>query len=243
MLMEVVLMASQIQIRRDSSANWNSINPILAQGEFGLDLDTNKLKCGDGITAWNSLEYFLGAKKVQLADTGNLFTATDVEGALVEVKDEVTSHMADNVTDANGAHGLEVESGVWTPVLEGSSVAGINTYTSQVGRYTKINARVFFDARVSLSAKDTAMAGGLRIAGLPYPTANIGNYRVSFTIGILNSVAYGAYKQILAVSNENLSAVLLNKTQGTAGLPQTALLPADIGDGFFIAISGTYLTN
>ena len=55
--MEVVLVASQIQIRRDSSANWNSINPILAQGEFGLDLDTNKLKCGDGVTAWSNLNY------------------------------------------------------------------------------------------------------------------------------------------------------------------------------------------
>ena len=52
-----MLMASQIQIRRDSSANWASINPILAEGEYGLDLDTNKLKHGDGATAWNSLDY------------------------------------------------------------------------------------------------------------------------------------------------------------------------------------------
>lgn len=89
-------MASQIQIRRDSSANWNSINPILAQGEFGLEIDTGKIKCGDGITVWNSLEYFLGANKVQLEDTGNLFTATDVEGALAEVKDDVARHMAEN---------------------------------------------------------------------------------------------------------------------------------------------------
>lgn len=50
-------MASQIQIRRDTATNWTSANPILAQGEFGLDLDTKKLKCGDGVTAWSNLNY------------------------------------------------------------------------------------------------------------------------------------------------------------------------------------------
>ena len=40
--MEVVLMASQIQIRRDTATNWTSANPILAQGEFGLEIDTDR---------------------------------------------------------------------------------------------------------------------------------------------------------------------------------------------------------
>ena len=47
-----------IQLRRDTSANWTSSNPTLAQGEMGLETDTNKFKFGDGITAWNSLSYF-----------------------------------------------------------------------------------------------------------------------------------------------------------------------------------------
>lgn len=50
-------MAAQIQIRRDTSADWTSVNPILAQGEQGLELDTGKFKFGDGATAWNSLPY------------------------------------------------------------------------------------------------------------------------------------------------------------------------------------------
>lgn len=49
--------AEQIQIRRDSAADWTSTNPVLAQGEEGYELDTDKLKIGDGITAWNSLPY------------------------------------------------------------------------------------------------------------------------------------------------------------------------------------------
>jgi hypothetical protein len=46
-------------MRRDTAANWASANPVLLRGEFGFEYDTNKLKIGDGFTAWNSLEYIL----------------------------------------------------------------------------------------------------------------------------------------------------------------------------------------
>lgn len=50
-------MATTIQIRRDSSTNWQAVNPILANGEFGKETDTGKIKNGDGVTAWNDLGY------------------------------------------------------------------------------------------------------------------------------------------------------------------------------------------
>jgi hypothetical protein len=51
-------MAQQIQIRRDTSTNWTSTNPILAQGELGLELNTGKFKVGNGVDNWNSLPYY-----------------------------------------------------------------------------------------------------------------------------------------------------------------------------------------
>jgi hypothetical protein len=48
-----------IRMRRDSTANWESLNPILEDGEFGLEKDTNQLKIGDGLTPWNYLEYLI----------------------------------------------------------------------------------------------------------------------------------------------------------------------------------------
>ena len=51
-------MASIIQLRRDTVANWSSANPTLAQGELGIETDTLKIKVGDGITAWSSLDYY-----------------------------------------------------------------------------------------------------------------------------------------------------------------------------------------
>jgi hypothetical protein len=48
---------TQIQVRRGTASQWTSTNPTLAAGEFGFETDTNKLKCGNGATAWNSLAY------------------------------------------------------------------------------------------------------------------------------------------------------------------------------------------
>lgn len=50
-------MATIIQLRRDTAANWTANNPILADGEEGFETDTKKRKVGDGSTAWNSLDY------------------------------------------------------------------------------------------------------------------------------------------------------------------------------------------
>lgn len=50
-----------IELRRDTAANWTSVNPVLAAGEPGWESDTNQLKFGDGSTRWNSLPYFSGA--------------------------------------------------------------------------------------------------------------------------------------------------------------------------------------
>lgn len=46
-----------IQTRRDTAANWTSVNPTLASGEIGFETDTAKFKIGNGSTAWSSLAY------------------------------------------------------------------------------------------------------------------------------------------------------------------------------------------
>lgn len=47
----------RFQLRRDSAAAWASANPVLADGEPGIERDTRRQKIGDGVTAWNSLPY------------------------------------------------------------------------------------------------------------------------------------------------------------------------------------------
>lgn len=46
-----------LQIRHDTSSNWTIRNPVLAQGEYGLETDTYLLKIGDGVLDWEHLPY------------------------------------------------------------------------------------------------------------------------------------------------------------------------------------------
>lgn len=48
---------TRIQIRRDTSNNWATYNPILADGEFALETDTRKIKIGNGEQPYNDLSY------------------------------------------------------------------------------------------------------------------------------------------------------------------------------------------
>ena len=54
--MTINLTALQKQ-RYDTAANWTGANPTLLAGEIGIESDTNKIKIGDGSTAWTSLAY------------------------------------------------------------------------------------------------------------------------------------------------------------------------------------------
>jgi len=49
---------ARIRLRRDTAANWTAANPVLLNGEVGLETDTRKLKAGDGTTAWSTLSYY-----------------------------------------------------------------------------------------------------------------------------------------------------------------------------------------
>ena len=46
-----------LQIRSDQAADWLSRNPVLAEGEYGLENDTFLLKIGDGVRDWEHLPY------------------------------------------------------------------------------------------------------------------------------------------------------------------------------------------
>jgi hypothetical protein len=57
-------MATRMQQRRGTAAQWTAANPVLAAGEIGFETDTNKFKVGNGSTAWASLTYFVDASIV-----------------------------------------------------------------------------------------------------------------------------------------------------------------------------------
>jgi hypothetical protein len=78
----------RLQLRSDTAAAWTAANPTLLASELGLESDTNKIKIGNGSTAWNSLAYFpfvvsggtvLG--NLEIGSTGTLtFEGSTVDG-------------------------------------------------------------------------------------------------------------------------------------------------------------------
>lgn len=58
--MSKTLTISTLQLRNDTALNWATKNPVLAKAEVGIEIDTNKLKIGNGVSTWGELEYFGG---------------------------------------------------------------------------------------------------------------------------------------------------------------------------------------
>lgn len=68
---------SRLKLRRDSSANAASQNPTLADGEAMFARDTNVLKVGDGVTAWNVMRAFLSVPVTTIATAQAWLNAAD----------------------------------------------------------------------------------------------------------------------------------------------------------------------
>jgi hypothetical protein len=101
-------MASLIKLRRDTAANWTSVNPTLASGEPGLETDTLKIKYGNGSTAWNSLSYSGGVSTYSLpiASTSTL-GGVKVDGSSITINAGVIS-----ATGGGGGGSGSVNAGV-----------------------------------------------------------------------------------------------------------------------------------
>ena len=83
---------TQIKLRRDTSANFTSANPILGNGEPAYETDTKKLKIGDGTTAYTQLEYFSAGGSTSINATLPLkivdgVISLDVDGQTIQIVD------------------------------------------------------------------------------------------------------------------------------------------------------------
>jgi hypothetical protein len=51
-------MTADMQQKHGTASEWSSANPVLLEGEIGIETDTNKFKIGDGSSTWANLTYF-----------------------------------------------------------------------------------------------------------------------------------------------------------------------------------------
>jgi hypothetical protein len=112
-------MATRIQIRRDTAANWNTEDPVLAEGEFGFETDTNKLKCGDGLTSWLSLNYLTDI-------TSGNFVLPDNSQVVCGDGDDLKIYH-------DGTHSYVLDNGTGNLYVRGSSQVAIGNTTGANG--------------------------------------------------------------------------------------------------------------
>ncbi len=72
-----------IQIRRDTIANWAATNPTMLAGEQGYETDGNRMKVGDGVTAWNDLIYVGSTVAYELPAATSTLGGVKPDGATI----------------------------------------------------------------------------------------------------------------------------------------------------------------
>ncbi len=105
-------MATRMQQRRGTAAQWTAANPILAAGEIGFETDTNKFKMGNGSSAWSALQYFANAAELAAIIDG----APDLLNTLNELAEAigedptffttVASNLSAHSSDTTSVHGI-----------------------------------------------------------------------------------------------------------------------------------------
>lgn len=95
-----------IKFRRDTSANWTSVNPIPAQGEPCYETDTHKFKIGDGVTKYTNLPYQGGGDSGggatindNTTTTTSVWSSSKTNTEITTAVDTINSTKNDNIFD------------------------------------------------------------------------------------------------------------------------------------------------
>jgi hypothetical protein len=149
---ENIQMATRMQQRRGTAAQWTAANPILAAGEIGFETDTSKFKMGNGSSTWSALTYFANAAELaaivdgapdllntlnELAaaigdDPGfltNYATITATTAAIAESRSDAATDATAKANAAMAAAALDATGKAATAKAEAIAEAGTNAAT------------------------------------------------------------------------------------------------------------------
>ena len=156
--------------------NANTLNIYRTDNTRALQLYTTNDECV--INSWEAsseplhirsmgsggrIQFFTsGSEKMRITPDGYQRMATGTKG--IQFNGDTAAANALN----------DYEEGTWTPVIEGETTnPTITSYSTQVGRYTKIGRLVTVHCALQPAGTSVAGTGALRFGGLPFTSANI----------------------------------------------------------------------
>jgi hypothetical protein len=194
--------------------------------------------------------------RLQISDTG-VFSFLNVGGVAGTAMTLNSTGLGVGVTPSAGRGAIQLSAGVgfpatqvassdantlddykesaFTPTIEGGTTAGTGTYTTQVGRFTKVGNLV--TVQIILSWTAHTGTGNISVANLPYTSSSVTALVGSATIGYVDGLALTAGHTPLAYIQNNSSKIQLLQTPSGGGA--IALVPMDTAAT--IVITATYM--
>jgi hypothetical protein len=218
--------AATLRVNGGSGANTNAVLDLTGRGS-GNQFNNTEIRS-------------LG----QAANGGILTLSTDDSSGTLQERLRITSDGYVRLTsgslgiqfngDTAAANALDdYEEGTFTPTIVGTSTAGTGTYTTQVGRYTKIGNRVYFTAYIVWTAHTGT--GNMRASALPFTSNSTANNFNAVSVWNAN-IALTASNLLTAYVEVNSTSVTL--TQYPVGGGASAAVPIDTAAS--LIVSGHY---
>lgn len=220
-------MATRMQQRRGTAAQWTSANPILNAGEMGWESDTNKFKIGDGTNHWADLDYFIDQSSTVNPAFGSSITFEGATANAYETTLAVTDPTADRtitLPDSTGTVVLADGSGNVT--VSGNLTVQGTTTTIDSTTIAVTNSFVFegstADAyETTLTVTDPTADRTItlpNVSGTIITTGNLGDTgATSAELGYLSGVTSGIQSQLNGKASLTGGATFT----GTISLPET----------------------
>ena len=132
-------MATRMQQRRGTAAQWTAANPTLAAGEIGFETDTNKFKMGNGTNAWSTLVYFTNNTALETLLAGDypatLDTLNEIAAALGDDPTfftTVATNLSTHAADTTSVHGIDNTALLATTAGVAAAISGHDQATTGV---------------------------------------------------------------------------------------------------------------
>jgi hypothetical protein len=155
-------MATRMQQRRGTAAEWTSVNPVLAAGEIGFETDTGQFKIGDGTNAWADLVTYGNIESLIDAAPETLNTLNEIAAAINDDPAFFTN-ITQDIADAVALEATARDAAIAT--AKGEAIADAATYTDgkvsqeATDRSAAINSALSIEAGLRDTAIDAAVDG------------------------------------------------------------------------------------